>query len=100
MGNQVTVTTTGAEGNGYSESDLVAKLDAGDQYDAGTFDGKDMRVMVVSSDLDGVKARVRISKNVQEIPPRRQQSSPLLSLPANQRTHPFLPSFLSKFWEE
>ena len=60
-GNQVTVTTTGAEGSGVSESVLVAKLRVGGEYEK-KIGGKDMVVKVES--IDGAnKARVRISEN-------------------------------------
>jgi len=61
-GNQVTVTVAGAEGNGYSESSLVAKLSAEDTYSQ-TIGGKAMVITVVSVDAGVGKARVRISEN-------------------------------------
>merc|ERR1712157_392192 len=61
-GNQVTVITAGAEGNGYAASNLVAKLVAGETYTQ-TIGGKNMVVTVLSIDTSTGKARVRISEN-------------------------------------
>jgi hypothetical protein len=62
--NQVTVTRQGAEGAGYAESELVAKLSAGGRW-SGAVSGKNMAVNVLSIDLASSPAfaRVRISEN-------------------------------------
>lgn len=63
-GNQVTVTRQGAEGTGYAESELVAKLGQGGTW-SGAVAGKNMVVTVLSVDLASAPAfaRVRISEN-------------------------------------
>ena len=63
-GNQVTVTRQGAEGTGYAESELVAKLGAGGIW-SGAVSGKNMIVSVLSINLANAPAyaRVRISEN-------------------------------------
>ena len=45
-GNQIMIVTAGAEGLAYSESTLVAKLNAGGSYQIGNFDGSGMTLSV------------------------------------------------------
>jgi hypothetical protein len=61
-GNLVTVTRAGAEGVGFAESELLAKLNAGASW-KGIVSGKNMTVKVLSIDTNLKYARVRISEN-------------------------------------
>mmetsp|Transcript_21060 Transcript_21060/g.36224 ORF Transcript_21060/g.36224 Transcript_21060/m.36224 type:complete len:181 (-) Transcript_21060:1173-1715(-) len=81
---QVTVVKAGIEDGSYSESDLMAKLDAGQQYSYKTESGQNVAVKVLSIDLNENKTRVIISKDglscntLPPSPPPTPQLSPVV----------------------
>ena len=67
---QVVITTAGVEGDAYSESDLVAKLSAGETYTISSFEGtgKDVVIVVESIDLASTPGYARVSIEYAGVP--------------------------------